>query len=90
MKDVHDNKSTKKDWRDTEVLDKLLNNPTVEAIMNDTSHEGWCTNCGNTQGVNHLGSQKCINCGKSEWMDAYSFRKMREAQKDNLKEIGNP
>ena len=65
-----------------------MNKITSDDIMNDTSHECWCTNCGHTQGVNHLGSQQCIICGKHEWMDAYSFRKMREAQKDNYKEIG--
>ncbi len=64
--------------------------PTVDDIMNDTSHECWCLNCGHTQGVNHLGSQKCSQCGKNQWQDAYSFRKYREARKDNFKEIGLP
>ena len=39
-------------------------------IMDDTSHESWCTDCGNTQGTNHLGSQACNVCGKSNWLDA--------------------
>lgn len=47
-------------------VDKLLNNSDVERIMNDTSHESWCINCGNTQGTNHLGSQKCNNSGKED------------------------
>lgn len=68
--------------------DKLLNNPKVDEIMNDTSHQCWCVNCGNTQGVNHLGSQPCKICGKREWQDANSFRKYREANKEDFKEIG--
>lgn len=67
--------------------DSLLNNKEVEKIMNDTSHESWCMNCGNTQGVNHLGSQSCKICGKREWMDANSFRKYKEAQKQNFREM---
>lgn len=69
-------------------FDKLLNNPEVEKIMSDTSHECWCQNCGNTQGVNHLGSQPCNNCGARNWMNAESFRKYREANKNSFKEIG--
>lgn len=64
-------------------------NLTVDDIMNDTSHESICTECGNIQGVNHLGSQKCVRCGKSKWLDAYSFRKKIEVQKQSFKEIGN-
>lgn len=71
-------------------FDSLLNNKAVDEIMNDTSHEGWCINCGNTQGINHLGSQPCNVCGSRKWMDAVSFRKYREAQKSNRMEIGNP
>jgi len=68
--------------------DSLLNNKTVEKIMNDTSHEGWCTDCGNTQGINHLGTQPCKVCGGRNWMDANSFRKYGDAQKQNFQEIG--
>lgn len=68
-------------------FEKLLNNPEVEKIMNDTSHESWCGVCGNTQGTNHLGSQPCKNCGNRDWMDAESFRKFRKVKKDELKEI---
>jgi len=80
----------KNNHESVKMIDNPIDKVTVDDIMNDTSHEGWCTNCGNTQGINHLGTQPCIICGKHEWMDAYSFRKMREAQKDNYKEIGKP
>lgn len=88
MNDKDDNKS-KKSWRDPEILDKLLNNPTVDSIMNDTSHPCWCSNCGNAQGVNHLGSQACVKCGKRNWIDKASFEKCNKAwQKEREETIG--
>jgi len=50
--------------------------------------ESCCTDCGNFQYTDHLGSQKCKKCGLSSWLDVYSFKKCIETNKNTRQEIG--